>query len=98
MLLKRLVVCMSVLFLIVSLYAVTVTAGGPPLKENTCASCHKDFAAIFPKGHPDMGKGQPCMSCHTPDPAAGPTKFSEYVHKVHKEGKAKLECAACHKL
>lgn len=76
---------------------VSVTAGGPPLKANACGTCHKDYGAIFPKSHPDMGKGEACMSCHAPDPSSKePTKFSTYVHKAHKEGKAKLECSACH--
>jgi len=80
----------------------SVTAGGPPLKESPCNSCHKDFKVIMPKGHPDMGAAasQPCLTCHAPDKArAEATKFSTQVHKSHKEGgKTKLECGACHAL
>ena len=83
--------------LLIGAVTLTVMAGGPPLKENVCDSCHKDYNAIFPKTHPDMGKGQPCLTCHAPDPAAKEaTKFSTAVHKVHQNGKAKLECSACH--
>lgn len=75
----------------------TVIAGGQPLKENVCGTCHKDYNSIFPKPHPDMGKGMPCLACHAPDPARKEaTKFSTAVHKAHQGGKAKLECSACH--
>lgn len=85
--------------LISSFFIMSVTAGGPPLKENVCGSCHKDYNTIFPKSHPDMGKGEACLSCHTPDPKSKEaTKFSTAVHKVHKEGKAQLQCSACHAL
>jgi hypothetical protein len=83
--------------LLICVFALTVIAGGQPLKENVCDTCHKDYAAIFPKSHPDMGKGQPCLTCHAPDPATKEaTNFSTAVHKVHQDGKAKLECSACH--
>ena len=53
----------------------------------------------MPQVHPDVGKGAACMSCHAPDPAKqDATKFSTAVHKVHKNGKANLECSACHAL
>jgi len=74
-------------------------AGGPPLKQNACGACHKDYGAIMPKKHPDMGKGAPCLTCHAPDAARGEaTKFSTEVHKVHQTGKIKQECSACHAL
>ena len=83
------------------LFSMTVTAGGPPLKENNCSSCHKDFKAIMPKGHPDVGAGaaMACTACHAPDAdRTEATKFSTLVHKVHKGEKTKLECGACHAL
>ena len=74
-------------------------AGGPPLKDNACGACHKDFAKILPAKHPDIGKPAACLTCHKSDPAkAEPTKFSETVHKTHQGGKTKLECGACHAL
>ena len=82
-----------------ALFSVAVTAGGPPLKDKPCAACHKDYNNIMPKVHPDVGKGAPCLSCHAPDPAKQEaTKFSTEVHKAHKNGKANLECSACHAL
>lgn len=82
--------------------AMTVNAGGPPLKEQPCGICHKDYKAIFPKNHPDVGaaSSQPCLGCHAPDPSrAEATKFSTMIHKSHKEGgKTTLECGACHAL
>ena len=85
-----------------AVFTMTVGAGGPPLKENPCAACHKDNQAIMPKTHPDVGSAaaNACLSCHAPDPArAEANKFSTAVHKAHKEGgKTKLECGACHAL
>ena len=76
-----------------------VMAGGPPLKENACGACHKDYGAIMPKKHPDMGKGAPCLTCHTPDATRSEaTKFSTEVHKAHQNGKIKQDCSACHAL
>jgi hypothetical protein len=72
---------------------------GPPLKDNACGACHKDFSTIMPKTHPNVGKGGPCLSCHAPDKAKDePTKFSAEVHKIHQGGKTKQECSACHAL
>ncbi len=96
---KKLTVCVCAVLLSCALFSTAVMAGGPPLKDNTCAACHKDYNTIMPKVHPDVGKGAPCLSCHAPDPAKQEaTKFSTEVHKVHKDGKAKLECSACHAL
>lgn len=80
-------------------WSTAVMAGGPPLKDNACGACHKDYSAIMPKKHPDIGKAAACLTCHAPDPAQNePTKFSADVHKAHQGGKIKLECAACHSL
>lgn len=96
---KELTIYALAILLASALLIVSVTAGGPPLKENTCGACHKDYNTIMPKSHPDIGKGEACMSCHAPDPSnKEATKFSTEVHKVHKNGKAKLECSACHAL
>ena len=82
-----------------AIFSMTVTAGGPPLKDNACGACHKDYSTIMPKAHPDVGKGAACISCHASDPAkTEATKFSAEVHKIHNNGKAKLECSACHAL
>ena len=82
--------------------SMTVLAGGPPLKPKPCGVCHKDYKAIMPKGHPEMGDAaaKPCLACHAPDPSrAEATKFSTMIHNAHKEGgKATLECGACHAL
>lgn len=95
---KKLIYALGII-LMSFIFIISVTAGGPPLKENACGSCHKDYNKIMPKSHPDIGKGEPCLSCHAPDPASKEaTKFSTEVHKVHKNGKAKLECSACHAL
>jgi len=81
---------------------VSVTAGGPPMKDKPCGVCHKDYKAIMPKGHPDVGDAaaKPCFTCHAPDASrAEATKFSAMIHKSHKEGgKTTLECGACHAL
>jgi hypothetical protein len=87
------------IFLICALFGMAAIAGGPPLKDKVCGTCHKDLNAIMPKDHPNVGKGEPCLSCHKPDPAKSePTKFSTQIHKLHQEGKTKLECAQCHAL
>jgi len=94
---KKLTICACGIMLTGALFGMTVTAAGPPLKDNACATCHKDYGAIMPKAHPDIGKGEACMSCHASDPAnQEATKFSTEVHNVHKNGKANLECSACH--
>ncbi|MGV8079555.1 MAG: hypothetical protein AB2L22_05805 [Syntrophales bacterium] len=96
---KKLGVYACAVMFLCAAFGTAVTAGGPPLKDNVCGSCHKDYNKIMPKQHPDVGKGEPCLTCHAPDPAKSePTKFSTGVHKVHQNGKAKLECAACHAL
>ena len=67
--------------------------------QRVSSSCHKDYNTIMPKKHPDVGKGEACLTCHAPDPAKNePTKFSTEVHKVHQNGKTKQECSACHAL
>jgi hypothetical protein len=82
-----------------AVWSTAVRAGGPPLKDNACGACHKDYNTIMPKKHPDVGKASACLTCHAPDPAKNePTKFSADVHKAHQGGKTKLECAACHAL
>ncbi len=87
------------LVLMCAIFCSTATAGGPPLKENACGACHKDYSTIMPKKHPDVGKAAACLSCHAPNPAkAEATKFSTEIHKVHQGGKTKLECSACHAL
>jgi len=96
---KKLTVCVCAVLLMGALFSVAVTAGGPPLKDNACGTCHKDYTPLMPQVHPDVGKGAACMSCHAPDPAKqDATKFSTAVHKVHKNGKANMECSACHAL
>lgn len=87
------------IMLMCAVFSTAVMAGGPPLKDNACGACHQDYNKIMPKNHPDAGKGAPCLTCHTSDPAKSePTKFSTEVHKVHQGEKTKLECAACHAL
>ncbi|HLZ18242.1 MAG TPA: cytochrome c3 family protein [Smithellaceae bacterium] len=87
------------IMLLCAVFVSTATAGGPPLKDNACGACHKDYNTIMPKKHPDMGKGAPCLTCHSPDAARSEaTKFSTEVHKVHQTGKIKQECSACHAL
>jgi len=87
------------MFILCAALSTTVWAGGPPLKDNACGACHKDYNTIMPKKHPDVGKGEACLICHAPDPAKNePTKFSTEVHKVHQNGKTKQECSACHAL
>ncbi|MCE5213057.1 MAG: cytochrome c3 family protein [Deltaproteobacteria bacterium] len=81
-----------------TVFITSVTAGGPPLKDNACGACHRDYGAIMPQKHPDMGKGTPCLTCHTTDAKTEATKFSTEVHKTHQGGKTKLECSACHAL
>jgi hypothetical protein len=92
-------VYMCAIIFICAVFAISTTAAGPPLKANACSACHNDYSKIFPKAHPDMGKGEACLTCHAPDPAGKEaTKFSTEIHKIHKDGKAKLECSACHAL
>ena len=77
--------------------ALSAFAGGPPMKENPCGVCHKDFKALRPKTHPDVGPAKPCLTCHVPDPSrAEANKFSTTIHKIHKGGKTTLECGSCH--
>lgn len=88
-----------IVILIGAVFCSIAAAGGPPLKENACGACHKDYSTIMPKKHPDVGKAAACLSCHAPDPAKSEaTKFSTQVHKVHQGEKTKLECSACHAL
>lgn len=95
---KRIIMICGVMSMCV-IFAVVAWAGGPPLKDNACGACHKDYATLMPPKHPDVGKGAACLSCHAPDPAKNePTKFSANVHSVHQGGKTKLECQACHAL
>ena len=99
--LKKITVLVCTILLTCVFFSMTVMAGGPPLKENACGGCHKDFKSIIPKGHPDVGGGaaMACTTCHPQDPdRSEATKFSTLVHKIHKNGKAKQECAACHAL
>lgn len=96
---KKLAVCACGILLTYALFNTVLVAGGPPLKENACGSCHKDYSTIMPKTHPDVGKGASCLTCHAPDPAKNePTKFSTNTHKIHQDEKTKLECSACHAL
>ncbi len=86
-----------VVILICFLTGTIVLAAEPPLKEDACAACHKDYSKIMPKKHPEVGDIKACLSCHTPDPADHePTNFSVEIHKIQKNGKNKLKCAACH--
>ncbi|MDD4356446.1 MAG: hypothetical protein PHN98_04265 [Smithellaceae bacterium] len=86
-----------VIMLICLLLGNVVLAAEPPLKENACCACHKDYSKIMPKKHPEVGSVKACLSCHTPDPADHePTNFSTEIHKVHKAGKNELKCAVCH--
>jgi len=94
---EKLTVYASVILLTGAIFTVTVTAGGPPLKDNACGACHKDYSTIMPKTHPEVGKGAACLSCHASEPAKKePTKFSAFVHKIHQGEKTTLECSACH--
>ena len=98
---KKLTIYTCVIVLAGAMFCMAVMAGGPPLKDNACGVCHKDFKTILPKTHPDIGGGaaMACTSCHAPDPAnKEATKFSTAVHKVHKGGKTTLECTSCHAL
>lgn len=86
-----------VVILICFLTGTIVLAAEPPLKEDACAACHKDYSKIMPRKHPEVGDIKACLSCHTPDPADHePTNFSAEIHKIHKNGKNKLKCTACH--
>ncbi|HNY65460.1 MAG TPA: cytochrome c3 family protein [Deltaproteobacteria bacterium] len=79
--------------------SVAVTAGGPPLKADSCGVCHQDYGKIMPGKHPDVGKAAACLTCHAPDPAKNEaTSFSTNIHSVHQGGKTKLECSSCHAL
>ena len=99
---KNAVAAISCVLILGVVCTVSVTAAGPPLKENPCSLCHKDFKAIAPKGHPDVGDAaaKSCLTCHAPDTSrTEATKFSTMIHKTHKEGgKTTLECGACHAL
>lgn len=96
---KRTLLYVFGILLLLTVFGSMVMAGGPPLKDKVCSSCHKDLGAIMPKKHPDVDKAAPCLSCHKSDPAkAEATKFSTEIHKIHQGGKTKLECAACHAL
>ncbi|MDP2854661.1 MAG: cytochrome c3 family protein [Smithellaceae bacterium] len=96
---KKLVIYTCGILLMCATFITIVNAAGLPLKNNACAACHKDYGAIIPKTHPDVGKGAACLSCHAPDAArAEATKFSTQIHKVHQGEKTKLECSACHAL
>lgn len=97
--LKKLGIYACAMLFLCAVWIMVVWAGGPPLKDNACGTCHKDCSAIMPKNHPDVGKGAACLTCHAPDPAQNEsTKFSADVHKAHQGGKIKLECATCHAL
>lgn len=96
---KKMISYVCAVMLMLTVFSVTVMAGGPPLKDKVCDTCHKDSSKILPKPHPDVEKGKGCLTCHAPDPAkAEPTKFSTAIHKTHKGEKTKLECGACHAL
>lgn len=96
---KKLVIYACGILLMCTVFSTMVTAGGPPLKDKVCSSCHKDLGAIIPKKHPDVDKAAPCLSCHKTDAAkTEATKFSTEIHKIHQGGKTKLECASCHAL
>jgi len=99
---EKVVAMISVVMVLAVAFSMAVFAGGPPLKEKPCGVCHKDYKAIMPKGHPDVGNAasKSCLACHAPDPArAEANKFSTAIHKAHKEGgKTTLECGACHAL
>ena len=96
---KKLVTYFCGILLIAAVCSTVVMAGGPPLKDNACSACHKDFGTILPKKHPDVDKTAPCLTCHKSDAAkTEATKFSTEIHKIHQGGKTKLECASCHAL
>ncbi|MRR16766.1 MAG: hypothetical protein EG826_09965 [Deltaproteobacteria bacterium] len=96
---KTLLYVSGILLLLTVFGAPVIMAGGPPLKDKLCGTCHKDLGAILPKKHPDVDKTAPCLSCHKSDAAkTEATKFSTEIHKIHQGGKTKLECAACHVL
>ena len=93
----RIFIYACAVILICFLIDTVVWAGEPPLKEDACAVCHKDYSKIMPRKHPEVGDVKACLSCHTPDPADHePTNFSAEIHKIHKNGKNKLKCTACH--
>ncbi|MGV8058479.1 MAG: hypothetical protein AB2L12_10710 [Smithellaceae bacterium] len=89
--------CACGIMLTCATFSTKVIAGGPPLKDNACGACHKDYTTIMPKTHPDVGKGAACLSCHAPDSTKNEaTNFSTEIHKKHQGEKTKLECSACH--
>ncbi len=97
--LRKITIYTCAVLLIFTLFGTMVMAGGPPLKDNICSTCHKDFGAILPKKHPDVDKTAPCLTCHKSDASkTEATKFSTEIHKIHQGGKTKLECASCHAL
>lgn len=87
------------MMIMIAIFSITVMADGPPLKDNICELCHKDYNTIRPKTHPDVVKEAGCISCLASDPAnKEATKFSTLVHKVHKGEKTTQDCSACHAL
>ncbi|HLZ20047.1 MAG TPA: hypothetical protein VKO67_10550, partial [Smithellaceae bacterium] len=72
------------ILLLCAMFSTMVSAGGPPLKDKVCSSCHKDLGAIMPKKHPDVDKAAPCLSCHkSAEGKTEATKFSTQIHKLH---------------
>lgn len=91
------ILCVLAILLTGNLVSMSAKAGGPPLKDNSCAACHDDLGALVPQIHPSIGNFESCMLCHTTDSAnQEATKFSTEIHKVHKNEKANLECSTCH--
>jgi hypothetical protein len=68
--------------------------------EKNCASCHVDFASVFPENHtPVKGKNiAPCLTCHKPGRSSKPEKnvFSSILHRAHQANRVNLDCEACH--
>jgi hypothetical protein len=94
---EKLIICVFVILLAGAIFSTVRAGGGQPLKDNACVACHADYGAIMPKTHPDVGKGEACLSCHASDASSKEaTKFSTFIHKVHKGEKTTLECSACH--
>jgi hypothetical protein len=97
----------SYLLVITVLLAVSLVLAGYPNAEAakpvkaSCKTCHADFAAVIPKGHPPVKGGdlQSCMTCHKPDMAGAAKKnvFSAKMHLAHLPPKGNVDCLTCHR-
>lgn len=79
---------------VVSLLCGTAVAAA----ADPCASCHKDYAQVLPKGHAAVEGGfEKCIACHAIGQSgdAQPNPFSTAIHQRHAVSQ-KMECTVCH--